>query len=74
MRAPHFLIYNYATIANNIAQFTNARSYHRGFYKWNMIDNDQIKFIPQLAIATEFFHCSFVNPCTIVPLTEISTY
>jgi hypothetical protein len=46
--------------ANNIAWFTNARSYHHGFYKWKMIDNDQKKFIPQLAIATKFFHCASI--------------
>ncbi len=28
-------------------------------------DDDQIKFILQLAIDTKFFHCSFVNPCTM---------
>ncbi len=74
MRATHFLIYTYSTIANNIAQFKNAQSYHRDFYKWKMIDNDQKKFILHLAIATEFFHCAFVNPWMIVPLTELSAY
>jgi hypothetical protein len=47
-----------------IAQLTNARSIHRGFYKWKTMDEDKKKFISQLAIDTEFkfFQCAFVNP------------
>jgi hypothetical protein len=29
------------------------------------MDDDPKKFIPQLAIDTEFFHCAFVNCCTM---------
>jgi hypothetical protein len=29
------------------------------------MDDNQKKFIPQLAIDTEFFHSVFVNPCTM---------
>ncbi len=48
---------------NTIAQFTNSRSIHSGFYQWEMIDDNKKKFIPHLAIANDFFHSAFVNPC-----------
>ncbi len=35
---------------NTITHFTNARSVHSGFYKRKTMDDDQKKFIPQLAI------------------------
>jgi hypothetical protein len=38
---------------NTIAQFTNAR----------IIDDNQKRFIPHLALDTDFFHSEFVNPC-----------
>ncbi len=38
-----------------IAQFTKARSIHRGFYQWRMIDDNQKMFIPHLAIDNDFF-------------------
>jgi hypothetical protein len=41
------------------------QSIHRGFFKLKMMDDDQKKCIPQLAIETEFFHRAFVNPCTM---------
>jgi hypothetical protein len=47
------------------AQYTNALSILRGFYKLKTMDDDQKKFIPPLAIDTEFFHCLFANACTI---------
>jgi hypothetical protein len=34
-----------------------------GLYKWEIIDDDQKKFFPQLAIDTDFFHCVFASPC-----------
>ncbi len=42
-----------------------AKSIHSGIYKWKMMDGNQKKFIPQLAIDTDFFHSAFVNPCTM---------
>jgi hypothetical protein len=50
---------------NTIAQFTNARSSHSGFYKWKTKDDNHKKFIPHLAIDTEFFHSAFVNSYTM---------
>ncbi len=50
---------------NTIAQFTNAQSIHPGFTKWKTLDEDKKKFIPQLAIDTEFFHRAFANPWTM---------
>jgi hypothetical protein len=44
---------------NTIAQFTNMQSIHRGFFKLKMMDDDQKKCIPQLAIDNEFFHRAF---------------
>jgi hypothetical protein len=49
--------------ANTIAHVANAQSIHSGSYKRKTMDDNQKKFIPQLAIDTEFFHCTFVNPC-----------
>jgi hypothetical protein len=46
-----------------IVQFTNARSIHSGFYQWRMIDDNEKRFIPHLAIDNDFFHRAFVNPC-----------
>ncbi len=37
------------------APFTKARSIRRGFNKWKTIDDNKKKFIPQLAIDTEYF-------------------
>ncbi len=50
---------------NTIAQFTNAWSIHSGFYKWKTMDDDQKKFILQLAIDTKFFiaHLSILVRC-----------
>jgi hypothetical protein len=48
---------------NTIAQFTNAGSIHSGFYQWRMIDDNQKRIIPHLAIDNAFFHSTFVNPC-----------
>jgi hypothetical protein len=48
---------------NIIVQFTNARSVHTTFYQGRMIDDNQKRFIPHLAIETELFHSAFVNPC-----------
>jgi hypothetical protein len=45
------------------AQFTKEQSIHR--YGVFMMDDNQNKFIPQLAIDTEFFHRAFANPCTM---------
>jgi hypothetical protein len=39
------------------------RSIHSGFYQWRTIDDNQKRFIPHLAIDTELFHSTFVNPC-----------
>jgi hypothetical protein len=39
------------------------QSMHMGSYKRKTMDDNQKKFIPQLAIDTEFFHSAFVNPC-----------
>jgi hypothetical protein len=52
---------------NTIAQFTNAWSIHRGFYKQKKMDDDQKKLIPQLAVETEFFmaHLSILVRCKI---------
>jgi hypothetical protein len=50
---------------NTIGHFTNARSTRGGFYKWKTMDDNQTKFMPQLAIDTKFFHSTFVNPCTM---------
>jgi len=36
-----------------------------GFYKCKTMDDNQNKFIPQLAIDTEFSHSAFVNPCML---------
>jgi|LakMenEpi03Aug12_release.lakeMendotaPanAssembly.Ray.scaffolds.fasta_scaffold4347474_1 hypothetical protein len=47
------------------AQFTKARSIHRGFYKRKTIDDNQKNFNPQLAMDTKFFHRTFANPCMI---------
>jgi hypothetical protein len=52
-----------AAVAHTIAHFTNAQSIHSGSYKWKTMDGNKKKFIPQLAIDTEFFHSAFVNPC-----------
>jgi hypothetical protein len=49
--------------ANTIAQFTNVRSIHSGFYQLRTIDDNQERFIPHLAIDNDFFHSAFVNPC-----------
>jgi hypothetical protein len=54
---------NWGVFLNTIAQFTNARSIHSAFYQWRMIDDNQKRFIPHLAIETELFHSTFVNPC-----------
>ncbi len=43
------------------AQFTQARSIHRGFYKRKTMDNNPKKFIPQLATDTENFHRAFAG-------------
>ncbi len=48
---------------NTIAQFTNACSIHSAFYQWRMIDDNQKRLISHLAIETELFHSTFVNPC-----------
>ncbi len=53
------------TFFNTIEKFTNACSIHSTFYQWRMIDDNQKRFIPQLAIETELFHSAFVNPCMI---------
>jgi hypothetical protein len=36
-------------------QFTKVQSIHPGFYKLEMKDKNQKKFIPKLAIDSEFF-------------------
>jgi hypothetical protein len=50
---------------NTIAQVTNARSIHSGFYKLKMMDDNQKKFIPPLAIDNKFFRSAFINFCTM---------
>ncbi len=45
---------NWVRFVNTIAHFTNARSIQIGFYKWKTMDDIQKKFIPQLAIDTNF--------------------
>jgi hypothetical protein len=50
---------------NTIAQFSKARSVQSAFYQWRMIDDNQKRFIPHLAIETELFLSAFVNPCMI---------
>jgi hypothetical protein len=47
------------------AQYTNALSIIRGFYKWKTIDDNQKQLIPPLAIDNEFFRSVFFNPCTM---------
>jgi hypothetical protein len=46
------------------AQFKKMRNIHCGFYKKKKY-HDQKKFIPQLAIDTEFYYRAFANPCTM---------
>jgi hypothetical protein len=46
-------------------QFTKVRNIHCGFNKWNAMDDDQKKFISQLAIDTQYFQPAFANPCTM---------
>ncbi len=47
-----------------LEQFTNVRSFHRGFYKWKMMDNDKkVYSVNGLAIDTKFFH--FVLPILV---------
>jgi hypothetical protein len=55
----------YRHFVNTVAQFTNVQSIHSGFYKWKTMDDDQKKFILQLAIDTKCFYCAFVNPCSM---------
>jgi hypothetical protein len=40
-------------------QFAKARSIHRGFSKWKMKHDNQKKFIPPLALHSEFLHRTF---------------
>ncbi len=40
---------------DTIAQITNVRSIHSGFYQWRMIDDNQKMFIPHLVIEMIFF-------------------
>jgi hypothetical protein len=40
---------------NTIAQFTNARSIHNGFYQLRTIDDNQKWFFPHLVIDNDFF-------------------
>ncbi len=49
---------------NTIAQFTNAKSIHSGFYKWKMMDDDQKKFILQWPLMPNVFieHLSKKHP------------
>jgi hypothetical protein len=47
------------------AQFVKVLSIHHGFYKRKMKDDNKKKFIPQLAIDTEFSDRTFANPCTM---------
>jgi hypothetical protein len=54
---------NLGRFANTITHFTNVQSIHNGFCKWNTMDDNPKKFIPQMAIDTKFFHSTFVNPC-----------
>ncbi len=58
-------IRNWGVFFNTIAQFTKTRSIsiHSVFYQWRMIDDNQKRFVPHLAIDTDFFHSVFVNPC-----------
>jgi hypothetical protein len=53
----------YMRFFNSSAQFTNERSIHSAFYHCTMIDDNQKRFIPHLAIETELFNSAFVNPC-----------
>jgi hypothetical protein len=53
----------YRRFFNISAQFTNTRSILSAVYHCRMIDDNQKRFIPQLAIETELFHGAFVNPC-----------
>ncbi len=52
------------------AQFKKERSIHRAIYKWKTIDDNLKKFIPQLAIDTEFCHRAFANTCTMFTKTH----
>jgi hypothetical protein len=54
---------NLGRFANTIAHFTHVQSIPSGSYKRKKTDDNKKKFIPQLAIDTEFFHSAFVNPC-----------
>jgi hypothetical protein len=54
---------NIGVFFNTSAQFTKARSIHSAFYHCRMIDDNQKKFIPHLAIETVLFLSAFVNPC-----------
>ena len=48
---------------NPTAQITNARSIHRAFFQWRMIDDNKKIVHPHLAIVNDFFPTAFVNPC-----------
>jgi hypothetical protein len=39
------------------------RAFIAAFTSEKTMDDNQKKFIPQLAINTDFFHSAFVNPC-----------
>ncbi len=45
------------------AQFTQARSIHRGFYKWKTMDDYQKKFIPQLVQNIFIAHLPILVRC-----------
>jgi hypothetical protein len=47
-----------------LAQFKSAVHSSR-FLLVKTTDDNQIKFIPQLAIDIDFFHFAFANPCTM---------
>ncbi len=58
------------------AQFTNARSFHRGFYKWKMIDNDQKSLFRNWLLILKFLHCLpiLVRCKTIAGQCQTSTW
>jgi hypothetical protein len=47
------------------AQYTKARSIHRGISYRKMKDGDQKKFTPPLGTDSKFFHGAFANLCTM---------
>jgi hypothetical protein len=52
-------------VRQSLHNLQRCRAFIAAFTREKTMDDNQKMFIPQLPIDTKFFHCAFVNPCTM---------